>query len=231
MATRDMKGFGQFVAGLALFALVLFGAIWFTGRQASTVFNGPAPETVVAASLQGLREQSRLSTFAARYVAVVTSTQSRFGLSSRKTLIMPGLVRYEVDLARLGDKDARWDPATKTLTVTLPAIDVVGPQVDLNQIREYGDNGILGTLTDAEKTLDAANRKAGQEELLRQARSPLAMRLAQNATRSAVARAFELPLRAAGLDARVEVRFPTDGGSTEQMDRSRSLEDVYANRF
>lgn len=231
MEGGGVKGFGFFLAGLGLFAAVIFGAIWFTGRQAANVINGPAPETIVSASLQGLREQSRLSTFAARYVAVVTSTQSRFGLSSKKTLIMPGLVRYEVDLARLGDRDVRWDANAKTLTVTLPAIDVVGPQVDLNQIREYGDNGILGALTDAERSLDAANRKAGQQELLNQARAPLSMRLAQDATRSAVARAFELPLRAAGLDARVVVRFPTDGGSTDRMDASRSLEDVFANRY
>ena len=37
-------------------------------------------QTVVAASLQGLQEQNELVPFTARYVAVVTSTQSRLGL-------------------------------------------------------------------------------------------------------------------------------------------------------
>jgi len=32
---------------------------------------------------------------AARFVVVVTSTQSRFGLTARKTLIMPSTVRYD----------------------------------------------------------------------------------------------------------------------------------------
>src|SRR3546814_11604522 len=54
---------------------------------------GYDPETVVAASLQGLQEQNILVPFTARSVAVVTSTQSRLGLSPHKTLIMPGTVR------------------------------------------------------------------------------------------------------------------------------------------
>lgn len=214
----------------ALLAALVFGAIWFAGRQAANVFNGPSPETVVASSLQGLREQSRLSTFAARYVAVVTSTQSRFGLSAKKTLIMPGLVRYEVDLSRLRDRDVTWDKAAKKLTVTLPPLEVVGPQVDLNAIREYSDNGLLTALTDAERQLDAANRKAGQEELVKQAREPVPMRLARDATRRAVERSFAMPLRAVGMQADVAVRFADEGtASDERMDRSTSLDAIFAN--
>jgi hypothetical protein len=41
-------------------------------------------ETVASASLQGLREQNRLSAFAANYAAVVTSEQRRFGLSAKR---------------------------------------------------------------------------------------------------------------------------------------------------
>lgn len=226
-----MTGFGRFLAGLALLALVLFGAIWFAGRQFGRAIEGPAPETMVAASLQGLREQSRLSPFVARYVAVVTSTRSRFGLSAKQTLIMPGLVRYEVDLARLQDRDVRWNAAARTLAVTLPPVEVIGPQVDLTQIREYGDGGILSAISDADRQLDAANRKAGQQELVRQAREAVPMRLARDATRRAVERAFAMPLRATGLDPRVEVRFADEGmPSTERMDRSSSLEEVFANR-
>src|SRR3546814_13324909 len=59
------------------------------------------PVTIANSSLQGLQEQNRLSAFAARYVAVVTSKQSRLGLTAEKTMIMPGMVRYEVDLGKL----------------------------------------------------------------------------------------------------------------------------------
>jgi len=65
------------VGGVAGF-IVLFGLWRWVERKVD-----PVPETIAAASLQGLREQNRLSAFAARFVAVVTSTQTRFGLSAR----------------------------------------------------------------------------------------------------------------------------------------------------
>ena len=99
----------------------------------------------------------------------------------------------------------------------------------MTAIREYDGGGLLMAVTDAEQALDAANRRRGQAELLRQAREPAALGLARDAARQAVAANFELPLRAAGLDATVVARFAGDGPSTKQMDRSRSLDEVYGN--
>ena len=71
---------------------------------------------IADATLLSVREQGRLTVFAARFVAIVTASESRLGLTARKTLIMPGTVRYGVDLSRLrraasrlgrGDPDAR----------------------------------------------------------------------------------------------------------------------------
>jgi hypothetical protein len=171
-----------------------------------------------------------LSAFAARFVAVTTTKQQQLVFSTEKTLIMPGNVRYEVDLGRLGPRDVAWDAGTKTLSVRLPPVEVDGPQIDLTQIREYGTGGVLTTFTDAETQLDQINRRAGQAELLRQARAPAMIRLARDATRRAVERSFALPLRAAGVDAKVTVRFadePAPNG--EQWDVSRSLEEVLGN--
>src|SRR3546814_15360092 len=96
---------GPFRAAIvAILALALF----FGWRAWQDWQRGYDPETVVAASLQGLQEQNVLVPFTARYVAVVTSTQSRLGLSAKKTLIMPGTVRYEVDLAKLTPSDLSW---------------------------------------------------------------------------------------------------------------------------
>lgn len=190
----------------------------------------PEPTSIAAATLQGMREQNRLSAFVANYVAVVTSEQSRLGLSARKTLVMPGSVRYEVDLARLGEDDVAWDAQAKLLTVTLPPVELVGPTVDMTAIREFDSGGILMSLTNAEERLDAANRRAAQAELLRQARGPTPMRIARDATRRAVERNFALPMRAAGLDARVVVRFADEPRSNEQMDRSTPLSEIMGQR-
>nr|WP_245646630.1 DUF4230 domain-containing protein [Sphingomonas soli] len=217
------------IGALIALILVVGGGFWFLGDQLKRQFTAPSPVTVAQASLEGLREQSRLSTFAARYVAVVTSTQSRLGLQAKKTLIMPGTVRYEVDLSKLQQRNLSWNG--NKLTVTLPPIEVIGPEVDINNIREYGEGGILMSLTNVEEQLDEANRKAGQVELVRQAREETPMRLARDATRRAVERSFAMPLKAVGVDAQVEVLFPDETkGPDERWDVSRSVSDVLANR-
>src|SRR3546814_4014190 len=65
----------------------------------------------------------------------------------------------------------------------------------------------LPILTDAEQVLDAANRKAAQQELIKQAKGPTPMRLAQGAARAAIEQSFAMPLKAAGIDATVTARF------------------------
>lgn len=213
-----------------ILVLAVLLAIWGVQRYVADRL-APDPVTVAAASLQGMREQNRLSAFAARFVAVTTSRQSQLGFSAQKTLIMPGMVRYEVDMGKLTPRDVAWDAATSTLSVRLPPVEVDGPQVDLNQIREYGSGGVLTTFTDAETRLDEANRRAGQAELVRQAREPAMIRLARDATRRAVERSFALPLNAAGVPARVKVQFADEPvASNERWDVSRSLEEVLGNR-
>jgi hypothetical protein len=221
----------KLAAALIASLLVLAAGLWIAGDYIKSRI-APDPVTIATSSLQGLREQNRLSAFAARYVAVVTSSQTRLGFSTQKTLIMPGLVRYEVDLAKLQQRNVEWDAAGKRLSVTLPPVEVIGPDVDINGIREYGTGGILTRLTNVEEQLDAANRRAGQAELLRQAREDTPMRLAREATRRAVERSFAMPLRAAGLDATVAVYFPDErrDASGEVWDMSRRPEDVLANR-
>ncbi|KIU27284.1 hypothetical protein SR41_10715 [Sphingomonas melonis] len=220
---------GKAAGVIVLLALAVLLGLWAIQRYVERRL-APDPTTVASASLQGLREQNRLSAFAARFVAVSTSRQSQLGLSTEKTLIMPGTVRYEVDLGKLTPSDVIWDAGTKTLSVRLPPVEIDGPQIDLAQLREYGSGGILSHVTDAEARLDTANRRAGQAELVRQARDAAPMKLARDATRRAVETSFAMPLRAAGIDAQVKVRFaddPTPSG--ERWDTSRSLQEVLGN--
>ncbi len=220
------------VIALLVLAAAIGGGFWFLGDTIRRQFAGADPETVAQASLAGLREQNRLSTFAASFVAVVTSTQSRLGLTAERTMIMPGSVRYEIDMAKLREQDLRWDAASKTLTVKLPPVEIVGPTVDLDHIRQYDNGGILLSVTDIGGKLDAANRKAGQAELLRQAKAGPYMRMARDATRRAVEGSFALPLKAAGLDARVKAIFPDEANRpTERWDESRRPEDVLSNKW
>jgi hypothetical protein len=218
---------------LALVALVaLVGLVVFGWSRIGGFLRGPDPESIATASLESMREQARLVPFVARYVTVVTSSQRRLGLTAQKTLILPGTVRYELDLAQLGDDDVAWDAGTRTLSVTLPPLEIAGPEIDMDGVQEYSGGGILLRLTNAGDVLDESNRRAGREELLRQARAPVPMRLARDAAKRAVARSFALPLRAAGVEANVEVRFAGEAGASEPsyLDRSRRIEDVLEER-
>ena len=165
----------------------------------------PPVETIVASSLQSLQEQNRLSAFAARFVTVVTSRKEQLGFAAEKTLIMPAMVRYEVDLAKLKQNDLVWDAGAKTLTITLPPVEISGPEFALDQTKEYGSGAVLMTLTDVERILDQSNRAKAKADVIAQAKAPVMLKLAQDATARAIEHSFALPLKAAGVEAIVKV--------------------------
>jgi hypothetical protein len=212
---------------VALILGLLLGGAFDIGKR---LLGGPDPETVASSALQSMRAQNRLVPFVARYVSVVSSRQERLGglVAAERTLILPGDVRYELDLAELGPEDVQWDSGTGTLSVTLPEIEIAGPEVDLAAAREYGENGVLSVITDADTALDRNNRARAVADLRKQAGAAMPMRLAREAGRQAVERSFALPLQAAGFDnAKVVARYPTEGTPvTQPLDHSRSYTDV-----
>ena len=211
-------------------ALVLGVMLGMTGGLVDRIFGGPNPKTIASASLESMRAQNRLIAFVARYVSVVSTEQQRLGglVSSERTLILPGDVRYELDLSKLEPNDVTWDSSSSTLRVRLPEVEIAGPDVDLGAAREYGEGGVLAALTNADETLDQANRAAAVADLRKQAQAPVPMRLARQAARQAVERSFAMPLLAAGFkDVKVVARFPTEGtDEASYMDLSTPYEEA-----
>lgn len=205
-------------------ALILGLLIGVSTGVVDKIFGGPNPKVIASSSLESMRAQNRLVAFVARYVSVTSAKTSRLGFSAERTLILPGDVRYEVDLSRLREQDVSWNSGTNTLSVRLPEVEVAGPEVDLAAAREYGEGGILGALTNVEGSLDSANRAAAVADLRKQASAEVPMRLAREAARSAIERSFALPLKAAGFDnAKVVARFATEGtDDPSYLDRSLS---------
>jgi hypothetical protein len=198
--------------GAVVVALVLGVLLGMTSGIADRIFGGPKPETIASASLKSMRAQNRLTAFAARYVSVTTSTTNNFGFSAKRTLILPGTVRYELDLSKLQPKDVSWDKSSSTLRVRLPEIEIAGPDVDLTAAQEYGESGVLSAFTNADQKLDQANRARAVQNLRQQASAEVPMGLARQAARAAVERSFAMPLMAAGFnDVKVVARFPTEG--------------------
>jgi hypothetical protein len=219
----------KLIAILAIAVALMLGLVLGTATGiADRIFGGPNAETIASASLQSMRAQNRLIAFVARYVSVTTSTTSRFGLSAKRTLILPGDVRYELDLSKLQPKDVSWDASSHTLQVRLPEVEIAGPDVDLSGAQEYGEGGILTALTNADESLDQANRAKAVSDLRKQASAGVPMRLAHEAARQAVERSFAMPLVAAGFkDAKVVARFPTEGNdNASYMDLSTPYEEV-----
>ncbi len=215
------------IAGIL--AAMALGLLIGVAAVADRIFGAPDPKTIATSSLESMRAQNRLIVFAARYVSVTSSRQSRLGFSAERTLILPGDVRYEVDLSKLQPSDVQWDSATSTLRVKVPDIEIAGPQVDLASAREYGEGKLLTTIFGGEDQLDQANRAAAVGDLRKQAMAELPMRLARESARQAIERSFAMPLNAAGFgDAKVVARFASedDGADPSYIDQSRSYNEV-----
>jgi hypothetical protein len=226
-----MKTVLKVLLAIVLAFAVIAGGMTLLGKRVFDRFWSPDPETIATASLQGLQAENRLTALVATYVAVVTSSQHRFGLSAQRTLIMPGRVRYEVDLAKLHQNDLTWHKDSHTLDIVLPPLELEGPEVDPAHMRAYDGGGLLLKLTDSGEALDQSNQNAARVELIRQAREPAPLGIARQAARQAVEQSFALPLKAAGLDPNVRVRFADETGFSAPepfvpMDHSRSLKEV-----
>ena len=218
------------VVGLVAGALLLGLLIGVVLKVGDSLFGaGPDPKTIASSSLESMRAQNRLIVFVARYVSVTSSRQSRLGFSAERTLILPGDVRYEVDLSKLQPNDVRWDAGSETLRVRIPDIEVAGPEVDLTAAREYGNGRLLNTIFGGQQRLDQANRQAAVADLRKQAQAEVPMRLAREAARRAIERSFAMPLQAAGFaNAKVEARFTAEEGARDPsfIDQSRSYNEV-----
>jgi hypothetical protein len=211
----------------AVVVALLLGLVLGGAGVISSLLGGPDPKAIATSSLESMRAQNRLEVFVARYVSVTSAKQSQLGLSTERTLILPGDVRYELDLSKLTQGDVKWDKGSSTLFVRLPDVEIAGPDVDLAHAREYGSGGLLATFTNSEQQLDQANRAKAVADLRNQAKGEVPMHLAREAARQAVQRSFAMPLQAAGFsDAKVVAKFPEEGGDTSQWDVSTSYENA-----
>jgi hypothetical protein len=211
----------------AVVVALLLGLVLGGAGVIGSLLGGPDPKAIATSSLESMRAQNRLEVFVARYVSVTSAKQSQLGLSTERTLILPGDVRYELDLSKLTQGDVKWDKGSSTLFVRLPDVEIAGPDVDLAHAREYGSGGLLATFTNSEQQLDQANRAKAVADLRNQAKGEVPMHLAREAARQAVQRSFTMPLQAAGFsDAKVVAKFPEEGGDTSQWDVSTSYENA-----
>jgi Protein of unknown function (DUF4230) len=196
-----------------------------TGEKDSSVVAGVVTATLFKA---GDLRVSRLS----GVVQGVGRDVRGFGvLQSQRVVKSPFEVSYFVDLSRLGARDFRYDAKTNTLLVRAPGVRIGRPDIDESRTTLDNTDGLFVTraaMAAMQKQVAAsAMRVAGEA-----AKKPENLAKARESGRAAIANLFGAPLRAAGIDATVKVRFSDDPvKNDEQWDLSRSLEEVLGNRL
>jgi hypothetical protein len=218
------------VAAAAVVALPLAGIAGYALRPpaaAAPAQAKPDPRALADAALLSLRDEGRLVVYAAGYVAAVPGDYRFYGVLGPTTFIVPGTVRYSVDLTRLRRSDLSWDAPTRTLTVTLPPLDMSAPALDLAGVAEAGTMMLRRSVP-----LQENPRRAAIDEIVRQARQPAPVEAARAAAMRLVASSFAMPLRAAGVEASVAARFIDPSGKEEAafLDRPRRLEETLRDR-
>lgn len=167
----------------------------------------PAPMgDPLATSLIAFEKQDRLTVFSAELAPVVSSNDSRlFGLvNARQVAVIPARVDYAVDLGKVGRNRMRWDAASKTLSVRLPALEVTRPNLDEARA-QYLREGVWITRA-AQDKLTRDNTRLAERLAVEQAANPVLLGLARSSARDAIRQNLAIPLQVAGFgDVRVSV--------------------------
>ena len=187
-----------------LFIVTLALAAWLGWRAFGPEDNGDP----LATSLVAFEKQNRLTVFSAQLSPVVASEDSRmFGLvNSKQVAVIPARVDYTLDLSRMDRSRLRWDEATGTLDVQLPALTVGRPNLDEARA-QYLREGIWIS-REAQDNLTRANTKLAEQQAQEQAANPVLMGLARSAAKDAIRQNLAIPLEVAGFgQVTVNVRF------------------------
>jgi hypothetical protein len=206
------KLIGIILLGVVLFAAAFGGAYFFAHRSGAGA--DAKVKEVVAAALGNLKHEPRVFAFAASFVGnvVINPPEGADPAVPRQILLVPGSVRYEIDLNALKPDNARWDAESKTLEITLPPFILAGPDIDFGGVRDVKADGMMATVANARTVLADSGIKAAKGELLKQAWGDTPMRLARDATRHLFERNFSLALRTAGIKANVKAKFADEAG-------------------
>lgn len=179
----------------------------------------PGPLVVARAALQEQKREQQLLVSSIRFDASAVSEEPLFSarpdgvpdllwqlISTRTSVKVPVTIDYVVDLGAMGDADLQWDEAAGTLTVRRPAVSLRGPQIAGIAAKVEVSNGFVLWISGAEEKLTETALAALTANAEAAARREKPMAEANADADRALARTFELPLRAAGFaDAKVVV--------------------------
>lgn len=206
---------GPILIGLVMFGAAFGGAFFLYRHQEAKA--AEHVKQAVAESLAALNQGGTVTVFAGRFVAMVPPGPVGADPSDappKPALIVPGTVRYEIDLKAVKDRDVVWHEGEALLSVKLPPLAVTAPRIDAGETRRHDGGGAWTVLSDGDTVLDEVARATANADLMKQARE--AAGPAREAARALVRRGFAMALRAAAVKAGVEVRFADEAAANEE---------------
>ena len=232
MSARPRGAIPGWATGIILIAIVLTGCLiayrhYETRYAVQPQDDGRVVARVVATRFEGMGDLrvSRL-----RGIAQSVASDTRLGgmLVSRRVMKAPFEASYYVDLSKLDRGDYLWDAQGRTLIVTVPDVRVDGVSVDEGRMTLDRTSGLFVSRA-AMAALQREASAGAQAVALREANRPARIAAARAAGRAQLTTLFGRPLRIAGVDADVQVRYAGEAGrNDEQMDRSRSIAEILA---
>lgn len=205
-----MKQFLQWLGALALLILVGTGIWWQTASEQrkdlvlEELGLRRSPLETARTSLKALQSESELTVLSARFLIRTTASKKavawlpRALVTSSKTLMVAGTVRYVVDLTSLGEEDLVFDKASNTLTITRPDIKISDPQFHVQEMEQMKDGAVLMWLTRSEETLDRKNWDEAILAVRSEAQNQQLADIANARADALLTRLFRLPLTAVG---------------------------------
>lgn len=212
------------------FAVILgtwIGYRWWSDHSA-VVDNGRVRAQVVEATLFA-RNDLRVGRLSGKVQGVGQTSRFWGWLPSSQVVRAPFTVDYFIGLQKLDSSDIVMSRDGRHLRVNAPDVYVDRPNVDLANTTV---NNAYGLFITRGAMAEMAGKAAGsaQAVALERARSPENIAKTREFARRALKRLFEGALRAAKVNAEVEVRFSGDPVSSDggRWDMSRTIEEVLA---
>lgn len=168
-------------------------------------------EDAVETLLISTRKMNDLTVFGAQLVSLVRTEHDGLidALDTTTFVIVPGQVRYTVNLAALDRAALSWDAKTQRLIVVVPDPVPTDPNIDGARARVLIDGIDLENGDKRQRVLQKSLAVA-RADIVKKARDPQLLGAARDAGRAALEATFAAPLRAAGLNPTVTVRFKSE---------------------
>lgn len=168
-------------------------------------------EDVVSTLVTSVHKMNDLSVFGAQLYSIVKTPHEGLidALDTTTYVIVPGSVRYVVNLSALGRSNFNWDAKAHTLVVVVPDPVPTEANIDGARARVLVDGVDLASGDDRERILQKSLALA-RDDIGKKAREPFFMTSARDAGRAALQANFAAPLIAAGLNPIVTVRFRSE---------------------